>query len=92
MPQSVADAAAVDGHRLRGLAIRKTSWGRSLIKGRFGIDRIFGHQGNIPHGLSPLPNFVRHRFRIARWTVGKLIVHALYCNQKSALTCVDAKA
>jgi len=73
-------------HRLAGLALRQAPLGKALIKGRFGIDRIFGHQGNIPHGLSPLPNFVRHLHRVRLWLLGKFILYAFYRNEKSRLT------
>jgi len=52
------------------------SFGQSMLDLRIGIEQSFGFMGNIPGGLSPLPNWVRRPRRIALWIAAKLLIVA----------------
>jgi len=60
-------------HRIIGLRLAQTPLGRSMLRRRFGIDRLFGQAGNSAGGLGPLPNWVRRLPRVRRWVLGKLL-------------------
>lgn len=52
------------------------SFGRTLLAGRIGVEQSFGFMGNVPGGLSPLPNWVRKPRRVALWVAAKLLIVA----------------
>lgn len=70
-------------HRVIGLKIAQSPLGKSLLRQRFGIDRLFGQMGNIFFGLGPLPNWVRRLPRVRRWVHGKLIWFSFYRQLKN---------
>jgi hypothetical protein len=50
------------------------SFGRSMLSCRIGIEQSFAYMGNIPAGLSGLPNFVRTPRRVALWVAAKFLI------------------
>jgi hypothetical protein len=53
------------------------SFGQSMLNLRIGIEQSFGYMGNIPGGLSPLPNWVRRPRRVALWIAAKMLIVAM---------------
>ncbi len=64
-------------YRLRCRELLDRPFGQALVRGRYGIDRFFGHLGNFGGGLSPLPHWVRRLHRVRLWVQGKIILHAV---------------
>jgi hypothetical protein len=72
-------------HRIRGhqrlanplrVVGQPQSFGGSMLAQRIGIEQSFGFMGNIPGGLSPLPNWVRRPRRVALWVAAKMLIVA----------------
>jgi hypothetical protein len=86
-PQRIKNAKSI-GHRrhskyrLRALLLQRHSIGQSLLDSRDSIERMFGQLTNLGCGLSPLPNWVRTRFRVEMWVRAKMIFYHLW-KQKS---------
>jgi hypothetical protein len=53
------------------------SFGQSMLNMRIGVEQSFAFMGNIPGGLSPLPNWVRKPRRVALWITAKLLIVAV---------------
>lgn len=67
-------------HRLRAideLERRGTGSARAHKRHRIRVEQVLGHLTNLPFGLSPLPNFVRRRRRVARWVLAKIALYHL---------------
>jgi hypothetical protein len=47
---------------------------------RIRVEQALGHLTNLPFGLSPLPNFVRRKKRVALWVLAKITLYHLYLN------------
>jgi DDE family transposase len=47
------------------------------------VEQALGHLTNLPFGLSPLPNFVRRRHRVALWVLSKITLYHLYLNLRN---------
>ena len=82
-PQRIKNAQGLghrrhSAYRLRSLFLQAQSLGQELLASRNHIERMFGQLGNLGFGLSPLPNWVRTRFRVEMWTRGKLIFYNLW--------------
>jgi hypothetical protein len=60
-------------HRLEALPRLESSFVKGLIKGRVGIERMFGQLTNFSCGLKPLPNWVRTLRRVEMWVRAKII-------------------
>jgi hypothetical protein len=52
------------------------SFGMSMLASRIGVEQSFGFMGNIPGGLSHLPNWIRRPHRVAVWIAAKLLIVA----------------
>jgi len=67
-------------HRL--LAIHQLEGSDATLKEhkrhRIRVEQALAHVTNVPFGLSPLPNFVRRKDRVAMWVLSKLTIHHLY--------------
>jgi len=67
-------------HRL--LAIQQLETNEATLKAhkrhRIRVEQALGHMTNLPFGLSPLPNFVRRKDRVAMWVLSKLTLYLLY--------------
>src|SRR5262249_55450342 len=61
-------------HRLRGLELRATRFGRALYAARGAIERRFGQLTSFGGGLSGLPSWVRRSGRVGMWVEAKLII------------------
>jgi hypothetical protein len=75
-------------HRLRGLAILKTTLGRRLFRRRRRIEHCFAHLTSFVGGLGPLPFWVRRFHRVRLWVHCKLLinaVHQLKCRSPHAI-------
>jgi hypothetical protein len=51
-----------------------SSFGMSMLNCRIGVEQSFAYMGNIPAGLTGLPNWVRHPRRVALWIAMKLLI------------------
>lgn len=60
-------------YRLAALPRLGSSFVNELIKGRVGIERMFGQLTNFACGLKPLPNWVRTLRRVEMWVRAKII-------------------
>ncbi len=65
-------------HRLEALPRLESLFVNGLIKGRIGIERMFGQLTNLGCGLKPLPNWVRTRRRVEMWVRAKIIFFHLW--------------
>jgi hypothetical protein len=50
---------------------------RAHKRHRIRVEQALGHLTNLPCGLSPLPNCVRRRCRVARWVLAKITLYHL---------------
>jgi hypothetical protein len=50
---------------------------RAHKRHRIRVEQALGHLTNLPCGLSPLPNFVRRKHRVARWVLAKITLYHL---------------
>lgn len=50
---------------------------RAHKRHRIRVEQGLAHLTNLPFGLSPLPNFVRRRPRVARWVLAKITLYHL---------------
>lgn len=64
--------------RLRCMELLQHDFGRALLEARDDIERRLARLTNHAAGLAPLPNWVRRIWRVRGWTLGKLLIHALY--------------
>jgi hypothetical protein len=72
-------------HRLRGLELLKTPFGKQLYRKRLDIERRFAQLTAFVGGLGPLPFWVRRFHRVKLWVHSKLLlsaVHQLSLNQR----------
>jgi hypothetical protein len=53
---------------------------------RIRVEQALGHLTNLPFGLSPLPNFVRRKHRVALWVLTKIMLYHLYLNLRNPQT------
>jgi hypothetical protein len=73
------------GHRDHSLARLRSierlegpgQFGKSLYQQRGDIERDLAHLCGFGGGLQPLPSWVRHPARVARWVIAKLIINGL---------------
>ena len=82
-PQRIKNAKGIghrrhSPHRLRALGLVKHPLGKSLLRSRLHIERMFGQLTNLGCGLSPLPNWVRTQFRVEMWVRAKLIIYQIW--------------
>jgi hypothetical protein len=63
--------------RLRCIALLATPFGRELFGRRAAIERAFGNATSFGGGLSPLPAWVRRRWRVELWVWAKLAINAV---------------
>ena len=61
---------------------------RAHKRHRIRVEQALGHLTNLPCGLSPLPNFVRRRHRVARWVLAKITLYHLALTLRQAQTLV----
>jgi hypothetical protein len=64
-------------HRLRGLALLASPFGRAVYAARVAIERDFGHLTSFGGGLSGLPSWVRRSGRVGMWVEAKLIINGV---------------
>lgn len=67
-------------HRLKALELLEHADGRTMLKRRAGIERMFGQFTNVGFGLKPLPNWIRGLHRVRLWVQGKIILYHLWLN------------
>ena len=60
-------------HRLDALARLEGLFVNQLLKGRVGIERMFGQLTSFACGLKPLPSWVRTQRRVEMWVQAKII-------------------
>ena len=65
-------------HRLRGLQLLRTSFGRALYRQRLRIERCFAQLTTFVGGLGPLPFWGRRYSRVKLWVHSKLLIHAVH--------------
>jgi hypothetical protein len=65
-------------HRLRGLELLKTEYGKKLYRQRRYIEFRFAQLTNFVGGLSPLPFWVRRFHRVKLWIHSKLLINAIH--------------
>jgi hypothetical protein len=65
-------------YRLKSRALLKQPLGKSLIKERTSIERMFGNLVSFAGGLKPLPHWVRTLPRVRRWVQAKMILFHLW--------------
>ena len=63
-------------HRLRGLALLDSAFGKGMYRARTQIERSFGNATSFGGGLAPLPAWVRGFARVRTWVWAKLLVNA----------------
>lgn len=63
-------------HRLRGIALLHSSFGRALYLLRRQIERSFGNAVSFGGGLAALPAWVRGVDRVRTWVWAKLLINA----------------
>jgi hypothetical protein len=69
-------------HRLRGIELMRSAFGRALYRARTAVERSFGHAGSFGGGLGPLPAWVRGLPRVRTWVWAKLLINATRIRQK----------
>lgn len=62
--------------RIRSIELRKSGFGRELLKHRSAIERDFGNTTTFAGGLSPLPAWIRRVHRVRTWVWCKLLINA----------------
>jgi hypothetical protein len=72
-------------HRLRGIALMGTDFGRRLYAWRGQIERCFGNATSFGGGLGPLPAWVRRRHRVHCWVAAKLLINGARIVRKQGL-------
>jgi transposase len=65
-------------HRLRGLELLRTEFGRELYRQRLRIERCFAQLTAFVGGLGPLPFWVRCFPRVKLWVHSKLLISAVH--------------
>lgn len=65
-------------HRIRGLELLKTSFGKELFRQRRRIEHCFAQLTSFVGGLAPLPFWVRRFGRVKLWVHSKLLIHAVH--------------
>ncbi len=65
-------------HRLRGLELLRTNFGRNLYRRRLAIERCVAQLTSFVGGLAPLPFWVRRFSRVKLWGHSKLLIHAVH--------------
>jgi Transposase DDE domain len=65
-------------HRLRGLELLKTTFGKNLYRRRCRIERQFAQLTSFVGGLGPLPFWVRRFNRVRQWVHSKLLINAVH--------------
>jgi hypothetical protein len=65
-------------HRLRGLELLHTSFGKDLYRRRGRIEHCFAQLTSFVGGLGPLPFWVRRFNRVKLWVHSKLLIHAVH--------------
>lgn len=65
-------------HRVRGLELLRTNFGRNLYRRRLAIERCFAQLTSFVGGLGPLPFWVRRFSRVKLWVHSKLLIHAVH--------------
>lgn len=63
-------------HRLRGIALMQSEFGRALYRARAAIERSFGQATSFGGGLTGLPAWVRGLGRVRTWVWAKLLINA----------------
>jgi hypothetical protein len=63
-------------HRLRSIALMKSTFGRRLYGLRIKIEEAYGNATSFGGGLAPLPAWVRGRARVRTWVWAKLLINA----------------
>jgi DDE family transposase len=63
-------------HRLRGIALMRSPFGRALYRARTAVERAFGHASCFAGGLGPPPAWVRGLARVRTWVWAKLLINA----------------
>jgi hypothetical protein len=74
--------------RLRSIELLEgpsTVFGKTLYASRQNIERDFACLCSFGGGLQPLPSWVRHPRRVARWVIAKLIIRGLLVCQNEGL-------
>jgi len=72
-------------HRLRGIALMGTDFGRRLYALRGQIERCFGNAVSFGGGLAPLPAWVRRQHRVHCWVAAKLLINGVRIIRKQGL-------
>jgi hypothetical protein len=65
-------------HRIRGLELLKTTFGRKLYRQRCRVEHQFARLNNFIGGLGPLPFWVRRFHRVKLWVHAKLLINAVH--------------
>jgi hypothetical protein len=65
-------------HRLRGLELLGTTFGKELYRQRLRIEHRFAQLTSFVGGLSPLPFWVRRFNRVKLWVHSKLLINAVH--------------
>jgi hypothetical protein len=65
-------------HRLRGLALLATDFGRRVYRRRCRIEHQFARLTSFVGGLGPLPFWVRRFHRVKLWVHSKLLIGAVH--------------
>jgi hypothetical protein len=65
-------------HRLRGLELLRTTFGKELYRQRLRIEHRFAQLTSFVGGLSPLPFWVRRFNRVKLWVHSKLLINAVH--------------
>jgi hypothetical protein len=65
-------------HRLRGLELLGTTFGKDLYRRRCRIEHCFAHLTSFVGGLGPLPFWVRRFNRVKLWVHSKLLINAVH--------------
>jgi Transposase DDE domain len=65
-------------HRIRGLELLKTDFGKDLYRRRCHIEHRFAHLTTFVGGLGPLPFWVRRFHRVRLWVQSKLLINAIH--------------
>jgi Transposase DDE domain len=65
-------------HRLRGLELLGTTFGKDLYRRRLRIEHCFAQLTSFVGGLGPLPFWVRRFNRVKLWIQSKLLINAVH--------------
>jgi Transposase DDE domain len=65
-------------HRLRGLELLNTTFGKELYRRRLRIEHRFAQLTSFVGGLGPLPFWVRRFNRVKLWVHSKLLINAVH--------------